>query len=1210
MPERQNVLKTMWRRPWARRLTITAGVLVFLLGLIAALGPMIVRSQAERALTSALERQVHIGGVTINPLNLSASVRDVRIDGLPGDPPMFELQRAYARVQASSLFRGAVILSALKLEQPRLHVARLAENRYSFSDILERLLKEPAKPDAQPTRFALYNFELDGGDIRFDDRPAQASHHIGELSFALPFISNIPADVKIEVQPRLSALVDGARLTADGETRPFAETPEATLNFKLEPLDLVPLMAYLPVTTRLTLAQGRLDAAVQLKFRQPQDKAPELALSGQANARDWKIVRRSDGGELGHFTRFGVDLAELNLNTRHVHVKAIEWQGVDAALNRDKEGRIDLVREIEAELAGLQPAKTDKTPVKPAAPESAWTWLLDRFALSDSRLAFADATVTPAFAAVLQPVALEVDGLSQDLSKPAKVQLSLKGDAGESVNAQGSLAPQPLVWDGGIDFAGIQPARSAAYLKAALPMLQIDKGVVEGHLPLKLADAQAGVEASLSDAQLKITDAQLRIKDAKQPFLKFAGFALEGVKLDQAARKAEIGKVALKDAQIAAQRGKDGRFDVAALAPAETHTDTANKAAPSPSWQYRVGEAEVAGSALAYTDLSNGPPLRLSLTPLSLQLTGLSSDAAQPSEFKLKTGWNKKGQLSIAGRAAPQPLHAALKLDARSLDLVPILALFTKDFQVSVTSAALNARGNLNVDTPPKGAVVAAWKGDLSVANLNSIDLINNTSFVRWQNFSLQRVAAKSEPLSAQIGTVALSNFQTRLILDAEGNLNLREMTRKNPATADNASAGKTTSAEQTHAGKQGTQPSPASPSAIPPIRIERIVLAGGDIRYSDRFVKPNFDANLRNVQGTITNFGTDAAALAQVNLQGAVDGSAPLQVTGQFAPFRQDRYLDIKAGVNGFELTSLSAYAGKYVGYGIEKGKLSLDLLYQIKDRKLTAENHLFLDQLTFGDKVESPDATSLPVQLAVSLLKNSRGEIDIRLPIAGTLDDPEFSFGGLVWTMIGNFFKKIVTAPFSFLGGGGGQGDLEFVGFPAGSSKLSTEAQGKLESVAKALLERPALKLEITGVAGADELDALKRQAIQRQLRALKMKQLTQSGGSTETIDDVQIPPEDYAALLERVYKDAKFDKPRNMLGFVKGQPPEEMEKLLIEHSDISAADLPRLAQARGNAVKSWLVDQGQVPAERIFLLAPKAGAEQSQDDAKSHGVSFSLR
>ena len=322
-----------------------------------------------------------------------------------------------------------------------------------------------------------------------------------------------------------------------------------------------------------------------------------------------------------------------------------------------------------------------------------------------------------------------------------------------------------------------------------------------------------------------------------------------------------------------------------------------------------------------------------------------------------------------------------------------------------------------------------------------------------------------------------------------------------------------------------------------------------------------------------------------------------------------------MQADIRGIELTALSSYSGKYAGYLIEKGKLSLFVKYKIENNQLAAENRVFIDQLTFGDRVESPDATSLPVSLAVALLKNRNGEIDLNLPISGSLDDPEFSIGSLVVKVIANLFIKAVTSPFALIGSmfGGGE-ELSNVEFEHGRAALSAEAVKRLENLAKALIDRPGLKLEIEGKADAElDPEGLKRARIERKVRALKREDLTKRNVESGSPETVEIPAQEYPALLERVYREEKFPKPRNVVGLVKSLPVEEMEKLMLANSTVDADDLRDLGERRAKAVRDWLVAH-EVPAERIFLLPSKVASgdnkTEGENKAGNNRADFSLK
>jgi hypothetical protein len=392
-------------------------------------------------------------------------------------------------------------------------------------------------------------------------------------------------------------------------------------------------------------------------------------------------------------------------------------------------------------------------------------------------------------------------------------------------------------------------------------------------------------------------------------------------------------------------------------------------------------------------------------------------------------------------------------------------------------------------------------------------------------------------------------------------------------------------------------------------ISVGKVTLQGGNINFSDFFVKPNYTVNLTGVGGGVTTITPETPG--EVEVRAKIDNIAPVEIIGKINPLARDLFLDIKASATDIELSPLSPYSIKYAGYGIERGKLSVKVKYLVENRKLTAENNVYLDQLTFGDKVESPTATKMPVLLAVALLKDRNGVIDINLPVGGSLDDPQFSVGGIIIQVIVNLIVKAVTAPFALLGAafGGGE-ELAYLEFEPGSARLDAADEAKLKSVAKALTERPGLKLDVAGrVDPAADREGLKRAAVENQVKAQKVKE-TGKGATTVSLDEIKLEPGEYPKYLTAAYKDASFTKPRNAIGIARDLPVPEMEQLMLANAQATDEDLRQLANRRAQIAKDWLVAKGGVPAERVFLVAPKVGADGIKDKGKPERVDFSLK
>jgi hypothetical protein len=334
------------------------------------------------------------------------------------------------------------------------------------------------------------------------------------------------------------------------------------------------------------------------------------------------------------------------------------------------------------------------------------------------------------------------------------------------------------------------------------------------------------------------------------------------------------------------------------------------------------------------------------------------------------------------------------------------------------------------------------------------------------------------------------------------------------------------------------------------------------------------------------------------------------VDIAGSINPLTPMALLDITAKANDVELTHLSPYSGKYAGYPITGGRLSVDVHYQLDQQKLTADNHLFIEQLTFGDRIDAPGISHLPVKLAVALLKNSQGQIDVHLPVSGSLDDPQFSMGSMIWHALGNLIARAATSPFRLLasigGGGGGpsQPDLGYVQFAPGSAVLDAAAQARLVQLEKLLSDKPALNLDITGrVDPAVDEPGLRQVMVDDLIRQAKADD---EGGKADPAT-LTLTPDEYQRYLRKVYKHADFAKPKNAIGLTKSQPSEDMQQLLATHMPVDAAALKMLAERRADAVRQALASK--LDPTRLSLQAPKLDASGIDDQGKTTRVDFGL-
>jgi hypothetical protein len=395
-------------------------------------------------------------------------------------------------------------------------------------------------------------------------------------------------------------------------------------------------------------------------------------------------------------------------------------------------------------------------------------------------------------------------------------------------------------------------------------------------------------------------------------------------------------------------------------------------------------------------------------------------------------------------------------------------------------------------------------------------------------------------------------------------------------------------------------------------IKVDTITLQEGRVDFSDKSLNPEFSISLSEMGGRVSGLSSEENTTADVELRAKLNDYAPLEITGKINPLRDDLFVDLKARIKDLDLSPATPYSGKYVGYTIEKGKLSFDLKYLIVKKKLDSQNNIFIDQFTFGEKVESPHATKLPVKLAVALLKDRKGEIKLDLPVTGSLDDPKFSVWGIILKILINLITKAATSPFALLGAafGGGE-ELSYIEFDDGSTILTEPNTKKLENITKALQDRPSLKIDIEGHVDMErDRDGLKELFFNRKLKTQKLNELIKKGQPVVPVDEVKIEPPEYEKYLKLAYKGEKFPKPKNVLGMAKDIPGPEIEKLMLTHIEIKESDLRTLASQRAMKVKDAILKDGQVEPERVFILEPKTLPPEKKEKIKDSRVDFKLK
>nr|WP_052469107.1 DUF748 domain-containing protein [Pseudomonas massiliensis] len=862
------------------------------------------------------------------------------------------------------------------------------------------------------------------------------------------------------------------------------------------------------------------------------------------------------------FSTLYANLQVDSLWRRQVHLLRVDLQQPQAQVLIARNGQLNLASLFKPSPEPEQPAGEDSTP---------FPLTLDELNLGGGHVHFRDARGT-------EPVEFTYDALDFQLRHLTTLP---KGDAQMELTAGGPLVGK-LIWTGRFS---LFPFTSEGHLSLKEAPLQTWWPYVQAAAPLKLEQGKASAELSYridltGQAQVQVNDASVTVAPFAmaapdgRPLLRLAALKASGASFDLAQRQLAVKHVQAQQLESWAAREANGEIDWQRLfTPAGQPSEAAPPQAAAPAWHVSLGEARISEARLHLADKSTAEPVSLELAPLNLRMAGYDTVNAKPVTLELDTGVGKQGRLQAKGELSLSPVSAQLAVTTQDIDLRIAQPYITPFMKLELRSAMLDS--DLTLDLSNTAPLAFAVTGNATVNQLHTLDTLKSQDFVRWASLELDGLAYRHND-GLSIRQVTVAQPYARFMINEDRTTNIDDLLVPQKATPPVAPA--------------ATEAAPSKPLAV---RIGGVTFSDGSANFADFSLTPNFATAIQQLNGKIGALDNSRPLAARVDVKGRVDKYAPVTIEGSLIPFDPLSSLDIATHFRRVELTTLTPYSGKFAGYRIRKGRLDLDLRYQISKGQLKADNNVVVEQLELGEKVDSPDAVNLPIKLAISLLKDSHGRISIALPVSGDLNNPQFSVMPVVWQTLRNLMVRAAQAPFRLLGNlvpGGADEELGNIGFAAGSSDLDPRAQADLLKVAAALNQKPELRLEVEGAsAAASDGPLIAAQRLEREYQAMWYKILQRRGDKVPAqAAQLSVPQEEKPALLEGIYRTR-----------LKQQPPAQWQQLddLARQAKLQAAVidswrdsntlLRQLGQARATSIKDFMVNQGKLADDRIYLI-----------------------
>jgi uncharacterized protein involved in outer membrane biogenesis len=937
----------------------------------------------------------------------------------------------------------------------------------------------------------------------------------------------------------------------------------------------------------------------------------------------------ADGTPLAGFDRLYVNLQLLSLLRGGAEFKAVTLDRPQAHLVRRDDGGFNV-------MDFAQPPQPNPGP--PSKPPRVW---IHELAVRGGETSFVDRSGRTTANVRLSPITFTLHDFSTG-SEDNAYRLAARSALNEAFEWQGTFGLAPVESKGTFKILHLTAQTIAEVGAGALPF-ELTSGSVDLTGSYDMAERGGRHEFTARVAELICTDVGLRAAGETDSWVRIPRLTVTGTSLDLGKSRVTVEHVLIERPAVTAWRERGGAINLTRLvqpSPAATAavgaTATPAAAPPPPAatgWQVTVPDIKVTAADIRFEDRVPVRPAHFHVAPLDVSVGGFAIPAAGPLAVEATSGVNEDGKLAARGTLLLTPLSGSFAVEASNIGLTALQPYVAAATAMTIKSGAAGLKGTVTAAVGNK----FSFQGDATVDGFRTIDNALEEDFINWRSLRIAGIAAQSDPLAIKIREITAREPYTRVIIGSNGRTNLSLVLKPNEpsptVTGDTVAARKQTGEAQAAAvaslpvaapkappapvprrGAAGRRPAPAAaaPAALP-LEIGVVRLVDGSAYFEDYSLKPNVKTGVYGLAGTIRGLSGRADARAVVDIAGKVDQYAPVTITGKVNFLAAVSYTDIKMSLKNVDLGVLSPYSGKFAGYLIDKGKLSVDLNYLIENRKLTADHRIVVNQLQLGERVDSADATHLPVKLAIALLKDRNGVIDLDLPITGSLDDPQFRLGPIIWKVVINLIEKAVTAPFALLGKlfGGGE-EISYLDFPAGSASLDAAARGKLTALVKALDSRPGLNVDLpVVVAPAVDAEALAEQKWHADLQARASRRLGARAGEAGAVERLLGTPKDYRALLEDAYKEAvghRAEVPPPEVA--KGAPPPDptaaavawLEGQLKPRYAPAPADIEALAQARATAVQSALLDGTGIDPSRVFLikaapLAAKTGPVRMQ-------------
>ncbi len=767
------------RHPRTRKIAIWLAAIFAFIGILALAAPPLLKGKIAAELSTKLHRQVSIEQIRINPFAMSLTIRGVLMKERQSSTTVLSFDELYANLELLSLFRLGPVLKELRLVKPYVNLVRNQDRTYNFTDLIEEFTKEPPGPKAPPgptPRFALNNIQVLDGKIDFDDQPEQTKHTISAIKIGVPFISSIPSQVDITVQPAFYALVNGAPFQIDGETKPFEDSHESTIHLDIDKVQIPKYVEYSPVELNFKVPSGQLNSKLTVTFRTLKDKSSVLSISGNVGIADFMLHEKTDTPLL-NLPAFDVVIDDVEFFTKKASLKSVKIQGPELHVTRNRDGTLNLTSLI-AE------SKTEKAPEQ-KTDEKPFGYRVDEIVVDQGKVIFTDRSPERPFEKRLENIHAGVKGLTNEPDKKATTEISFQSDAKEEFNYSGTLQLTPLLAEGDTEIKSLQLKGLRPYYESVVGV-EITDGLLDLTTHLGVAQKEdKQLETKLSELNVALRSLRLDVPGEREPLWRTPLLAIKDATVDVEKKSIVIGSFESRDGNGFIQRNPDGSINYARLIKTQAGASETKKPAQEDTAEWAVEMKRIALDRfrIAFEDSMLSPPARTTISAISVRGENVSNAKNSKAKTRIQATLNNKGTVRLAGTLGIRPVGGRLDVDAQGIEVVPFQPYLEDQVNFSLTGGAVGSKGILTIDTGGDGAAKVNYKGSVQVTDFASVEKDVSQDLLKWKSLDLGGIQFTLQPMQLRIDEVNLTEFYSRLILGADGRLNLQNLTEPHRST-------------------------------------------------------------------------------------------------------------------------------------------------------------------------------------------------------------------------------------------------------------------------------------------------------------------------------------------------------------------------------------------------------------------------------------------